>query len=84
MKQRHIARLRTGRCSMEAGLVLEDIITDHERVSDHCSNVAVCLIETAHDEFGTHKYTAVKGEAPWFAEEYKKCRRHYTLPVQNG
>ena len=71
MKQRHILRLRKGNCSMEAGLILEDIITNYERVSDHCSNVAVCLIclnmgkdaqgdsyaaEAARDELGAHAY----------------------------
>ncbi|MBR2532649.1 MAG: Na/Pi cotransporter family protein, partial [Lachnospiraceae bacterium] len=45
MKQRHIVRLRSGNCSMEAGLLLEDILTNYERVSDHCSNIAAALIE---------------------------------------
>ena len=82
MKQRHIVRLRGGACSMEAGLVLEDIITNYERVSDHCSNVAVCLIETAKDEFDTHEYLdlTVKGNDPWFREEYARLRGNYVLP----
>ena len=82
MKQRHIIRLRNGVCSMEAGLILEDIITNYERVSDHCSNVAVCLIETAKDEFGTHEYLdlTTKGDDPWFREEYARLRKAYPLP----
>ena len=82
MKQRHILRLRRGACSMEAGLILEDIITNYERVSDHCSNVAVCLIETAKDEFDTHEYLdlTVKGNNPWFREEYTRLREKYFLP----
>ena len=82
MKQRHIIRLRRGACSMEAGLILEDIITNYERVSDHCSNVAVCLIETAKDEFETHEYLdlTVKGHDPWFWEEYARLREKYPLP----
>ena len=82
MKQRHIRRLREGACSMEAGLILEDIITNYERVSDHCSNVAVCLIETAKDEFETHEYLdlTVKGHDPWFREEYARLREKYLLP----
>ena len=82
MKQRHILRLRKGKCSMEAGLVLQDIITNYERVSDHCSNVAVCLIETAKNEFDTHGYLdlTVKGDAGWFREEYKRLKLRYPLP----
>ena len=45
MKKRHIDRLRQGNCSMEAGLLLEDILTNYERVSDHCSNIAIVLLE---------------------------------------
>ena len=82
MKQRHIARLRSGRCSMEAGLILEDIITNYERVSDHCSNAAVCLIETAKDEFDTHEYIdlTVKGNDPHFREEFTRLLAEYPLP----
>lgn len=82
MKQRHILRLRGGKCSMEAGLILEDILTNYERVSDHCSNVAVCLIETAKDEFDTHEYLSlkVKGNDPLFAEEYTRLKQQYSLP----
>ena len=82
MKQRHIQRLRSQKCSMEAGLILEDIITNYERVSDHCSNVAVCLIETARDEFDTHAYidVKVKGSDPWFQEEFVRLKKLYRLP----
>ncbi len=82
MRQRHIDRLRKGACSLEAGLVLEDILTGYERVSDHCSNVAVCLIEVHGGEFDTHEYLdlKVKGEDPWFREEYARLKKEYMLP----
>ena len=82
MKQRHILRLRNGLCSMEAGLILEDIITNYERVSDHCSNVAVCLIETSKNEFDIHEYMdlTVNGSDPWFREEYERLLKEYPLP----
>ena len=82
MRQRHIERLRRGACSLEAGLILEDILTGYERVSDHCSNVAVCLIEVHADEYGTHEYLnlTTKGEDPWFREEYKRLKNVYLLP----
>ena len=82
MRQRHIERLRRGACSLEAGLILEDILTGYERVSDHCSNVAVCLIEVHADEYDTHEYLnlTTKGSDPWFRQEYVKKRQEYLLP----
>ena len=82
MRQRHIERLRRGACSLEAGLILEDILTGYERVSDHCSNVAVCLIEVHADEYETHEYLnlTTKGDDPWFREEYKRLKNVYLLP----
>ena len=82
MRQRHIERLRRGACSLEAGLILEDILTGYERVSDHCSNVAVCLIEVHADEYDTHEYLnlTTKGSEPWFRQEYAKKRQEYLLP----
>ena len=56
MKQRHIKRLRKGKCTIELGFILSDISTNFERVSDHCSNIAVCLLEVNEDEFDTHAY----------------------------
>ncbi len=56
MKQRHIKRLRKGKCTIELGFILADISTNFERVSDHCSNIAVCLLEVSEDEFDTHAY----------------------------
>ena len=62
--------------------MLEDILTGYERVSDHCSNVAVCLIEVHGGEFDTHEYLdlKVKGEDPWFREEYARLKKEYMLP----
>ena len=56
IKQRHVKRLRKGKCTIELGFILSDIITNFERVSDHCSNIAVCLVEVSEDEFDTHAY----------------------------
>ncbi|MCR4892967.1 MAG: Na/Pi cotransporter family protein, partial [Lachnospiraceae bacterium] len=55
IKQRHVDRLRSGECSMEAGLILEDILTNYERVSDHCSNIAAAMIEIQADELEMHQ-----------------------------
>ena len=82
MRQRHIIRLRKGACSLEAGLILEDLLTGYERVSDHCSNVAVCLIEVHANEYDTHEYLnlTTKGSDPWFRQEYDKKLKEYPLP----
>jgi len=56
MKKRHIKRLRKGECTIEMGFILADITTDLERVADHCSNIAVSLLEIGEDELGSHEY----------------------------
>jgi len=56
IKQRHVKRLRKGKCTIEMGFVLTDIITNYERVSDHCSNIAVCLLTMREEDFDTHAY----------------------------
>ncbi|MGN0677220.1 MAG: Na/Pi cotransporter family protein [Ruminococcus sp.] len=56
LKKRHVSRLRKNECTIEMGFVLSDLLTNLERVSDHCSNIAVCMIEIAHESFDTHGY----------------------------
>ena len=56
IKSNHISRLKQGDCTMELGFILSDLLTNYERVADHCSNIAVCLIEIANDSFETHAY----------------------------
>ncbi len=56
IKNSHILRLKNGQCTMELGFILSDLLTNYERISDHCSNIAVCLIEISNDSFETHEY----------------------------
>jgi phosphate:Na+ symporter len=56
LKTQHIMRLRSGDCTIELGFVLSDLLTNLERVADHCSNVACCLIEITHESMGIHQY----------------------------
>ncbi len=56
IKNGHITRLKSGECTMELGFILSDLVTNYERISDHCSNIAVCLIEISNDSFETHEY----------------------------
>lgn len=62
LKNRHVARLQKQECTIEQGFVLTDILTDFARVSDHCSNIAACVLEMAHQNMGVHEYlNEVKG-----------------------
>ena len=56
IRSRHISRLQKGSCTIELGFVLTDLLTNCERISDHCSNIAVSMIEAAHGTFDTHEY----------------------------
>lgn len=56
IKNNHINRLQRGDCTIELGFVLSDILTNYERISDHCSNIAVAMIEVAQNSFDTHEY----------------------------
>lgn len=56
VKRRHVRRLRKGKCTIEQGFDLSDIGTDYERISDHCSNIAVGIIEADNDAYDAHGY----------------------------
>ena len=58
IKDRHIERLQEGKCTVELGILLQDITNDFERVSDHCSNIAVCQIQVPQDEMDAHEFLA--------------------------
>ena len=55
-KMHHISRLQKGTCTLTLGFVFNDLMTNFERVADHCSNIAVALIELESDSFDTHEY----------------------------
>ena len=80
IKNRHIARLKNGYCTIELGFVLSDLLTNYERISDHCSNIAVAVIEAKQDSFDTHSYlSGVKESDADFANEYTRCLATYKL-----
>lgn len=81
IKAGHIRRLQEGRCTVEQGFVLSDLLHDCERVSDHCSNIAVCILEIANNSFETHEYLShVKndGENEFF-ERYAEYKEKYKI-----
>lgn len=83
IKARHIERLCKGECTIEMGFVLSDLMTNYERVSDHCSNIAVAVIQMQTDIEGAHKYLGdIKaGEDKEFTDEYKVDAEKYALPL---
>jgi len=82
MKKRHIKRLRKGKCTIEMGFVLSDITTNYERVSDHCSNIAICLLQLNEEGFDTHEYQDVisSKDNTAYVEEVKRLCEYYKLP----
>ena len=81
MKLHHIDRLKSGKCTLTHGFVFNDLLTNFERVSDHCSNVAVAMIELESDSFDTHEYinslTAVHTRS--FDEYYAEYSAKFSL-----
>lgn len=82
VKDRHIKRLRKGKCTIELGFVLSDITTNLERVSDHCSNIAVCLLQVKEDSYETHEYldTLKERNDINFKGKVLAYKEKYTLP----
>ena len=82
MKQRHIRRLRKGKCTIELGWVLQDLLTNIERVSDHCSNIAICMIEIKEDVYDTHSYLEELKENNfrWYKHAIYVYRDKFALP----
>lgn len=82
IKKRHIKRLRKGKCTIELGFVLSDITTNFERVADHCSNIAVCLLQVSEDSFETHEYldTLKEDDNILFKGKVLAYKEKYTLP----
>lgn len=75
LKNRHITRLREGKCEFQQGFAFNDLLTNLERVAAHCSNVAVAMIETDSSEFDTHEY--VKSVRHMRDEAYQECFNAY-------
>lgn len=82
IKSRHIARLTGGKCTIELGFVLSDLLTNYERVSDHCSNIAVCLIQISKSVFDTHEYLNdyKSSGSETFTTSFEEYKEKYILP----
>ena len=80
LRARHIERLQMGDCSIEAGFVWSDMLTDLERVADHCSNIAGCVIDMAHNDMNLHEsLRATRHDDPKYREMYQSYREKYAI-----
>ncbi len=76
----HIRRLQQGSCSIETGFVWSDLITALERIGDHCSNIAGCVVDMAHNDMNMHEaLRSARTENEHFGEQYKDYARKYSL-----
>lgn len=83
MRTRHIRRMQQGSCGIEAGFIWSDLLTNLERISDHCSNIACCMIEG--DDHNLHRHEvlqSIRGSGEIFDREYSSYRQKYALTAE--
>ena len=81
LQARHVQRLQDGRCTLELGFVLMDVLTSMERIADHCSNIAVSMIELSHDSLDQHAFLQGFRKEHLFAVMYDQFKADYRLPA---
>jgi len=80
LRQNHIARLQRGECTIEAGFIWTDLLTALNRTSDHCSNVAACVLDTAEGNLNLHEFLRdIKENDEYFKKEYKAYQQKYVV-----
>ena len=80
MRTRHMIRLQQGGCSIETGFVWSDMLTNLERTSDHCSNIAACIIDVAHNNMNLHQSTReVKTDSEDFRKQFAAYAQKYRI-----
>lgn len=77
LKNRHVGRLREGKCELKQGFAFNDLLTNYERIAAHCSNVAVAMLELETAEFDTHEY--LKGVRKMKSEQYMEYFGEYAM-----
>lgn len=83
MRTRHIRRMQQGSCGIEAGFIWSDLLTNLERVSDYCSNIACCMIEGADHNLHRHEVLqSIRGSGEIFDREYSSYRQKYALTAE--
>lgn len=84
LKARHVARLQRGECTTLLGFVFSDLITSFERIADHCSNIAICIIQSSKNVYDAHVYLDKLQESDdkQFRELYAEYQVKYALPKE--
>ena len=82
IKRRHVRRLRKGKCTIEMGFILSDLTTSYERIADHCSNIAMSLMQLETENYETHDVQSsfANKENEWYVSEVQRLREYYQLP----
>ena len=83
LKEAHVKRLTNGECTIELGFIISDLITSMERVSDHCSNIAVGVIEINNNGYDAHEYLheLKNSDDIQYNADYKEYKKKYALPA---
>ncbi len=82
LRDRHVVRLKDGDCTVEAGFIWADLLTNLERTSDHCSNIAVCIIDAKHHDMNAHEsLKSIKENRGEFEARYKAFAEKYSVTV---
>lgn len=80
LRTTHIRRLNKGECSIEAGFVWSDLLHNLERISDHCSNIAGCIIEASHNDLTLHEgLKGIRSNSTEFLDQYREYREKYQV-----
>ena len=81
MRNAHVLRLKDGVCSIETGFIWLDLLTSLERAADHCSNIAICIVDAAENNMNLHRSLSVmKEESPYYKKQYAFYSEKYVLP----
>jgi phosphate:Na+ symporter len=80
LRVRHVKRLQDGRCTLELGFIFNDVLTGMERIADHCSNIAVCMIELSRESLDHHVFLRTLEDSDDFHEMVAQYRQNYLLP----
>ncbi len=83
LRANHILRLQKGGCSIDAGFIWSDLLTNLERISDHCSNIAGCIIETSHQRLNLHENVRlIKSDSETFRAKYLQYQSRFAVPEE--
>ena len=80
LRTNHILRLQQGNCGIDAGFIWSDLLTNLERVGDHCSNIACCMIDSAHHNMNMHEtLQGIRMGSEEFNRAYAACKQRYSV-----